>query len=102
MRYEDLFDIERRPGAGIALWTDAAERQLGGVRDAHSRHRLHASPNREEQRDDPGAESDPHAEVYFLALAVRRVVLFCELLAEHADDPRLRDALAQFNEAAPE
>jgi hypothetical protein len=99
--YEDLFDIERRPGAGLALWTNAVELQLARVREVNYRHRLHSSPNKEEQRDDPDAEEQLHADVYFLALAVRRVLLFHDLLANRVADPRLAEARATFSKAAP-
>ena len=94
--FEDLYDIEKRPGAGLELWANTVERQLERVRDANYRHRLHHSKNPDEQRDDPGAEEQLHAEVYFLALAVRRVLLFVELLARQVDDPRLVQARAAF------
>jgi hypothetical protein len=94
--FEDLYDIEQRPGAGLQLWANTAERQLERVRDANYRHCLHHSPNPDEQRDDPGAEEQLHAEVYFLALAIRRVLLFVELLARQVDDPRLLQARATF------
>jgi hypothetical protein len=100
--YEDLFDVERRPGAGVGLWTKAVERQLERVRDANYRHRLHHSPNEAEKRNDPGAEYELHAEVYFLALAVRRVLLFHDLVAKQLADPRLAPAKTAFLAAAPE
>lgn len=99
--YEDLFDLEKRPGAGVALWTNAVEVQLDRVREVNYRHRLAKSPNEDERREDPEAESHLHIEVYFLALAVRRVVLFHEALADQVDDPRLTAARAAFDEAAP-
>ena len=43
--FVDLFDIEKRPGAGLELWTFALEMQLQRVRDANFRHRLAQSFN---------------------------------------------------------
>src|SRR3954452_17447033 len=100
--FEDLYDIERRPGAGAALWTAAVERQFERVRDANYRHRLHHSLNDDERRDDPDAERQLHADVYFLALAIRRVLLFHDLLAKQVTDPRLTAAREAFNKNAPD
>jgi hypothetical protein len=100
--FEDLYDIERRPGAGAALWTAAVERQFERVREANYRHRLHHSPNEDEQSDDPDAERQLHADVYFLALAIRRVLLFHDLLAKQVTDPRLTAAREAFNKEAPD
>jgi hypothetical protein len=100
--FEDLFDIEKRPGAGVGLWTQAVERQLERVRDANHRHRLHHSPNEDEQKDDPDAEWQLHADVYFLALAIRRVLLFHDLLAKQTQDKRLAEARRQFARRAPD
>src|SRR4051812_31291639 len=45
-RYEDLFDIENRPGAGVRLWGKAVEAQIERVIDAGNYHRQnHAPPN---------------------------------------------------------
>ncbi len=99
--YEDLFDIEKRPGAGVGLWTRAVELQLDRVRGANYRHRLHHSPNEQEKREDPDAEWRLHTDVYFLALAIRRVLLFHDVFAKQVDDRRLREARAKFNAAAP-
>lgn len=99
--YEDLYDIERRPGAGVALWTAAVERQLERVRDANYRHRLHHSPNEHERRADPEAESQLHTDVYFLALAIRRVLRFHDAFARQVDDARLQQARADFDALAP-
>jgi len=99
--YEDLFDIEKRPGAGVGLWTRAVEMQLERVREANYRHRLHNSPNERERREDEDAEWRLHADVYFLALAIRRVLLFHDVFAKRVDDQRLRDARAKFDAAAP-
>ncbi len=101
MAYEDLFDIEKRPGAGVGLWTRAIEMQLERVREANYRHRLHNSPNEEEKQEDPDAESRLHADVYFLALAIRRVLLFHDVFAKQVDDERLRQVRAKFNASAP-
>jgi len=84
--FDDLFDLEKRGGAGIAFWTRAVDRQRERVRDAGYRHRLSRSPNGAEQRDDPGAEDELHADVYFLALAIRRVLLFYDALARLVPD----------------
>jgi hypothetical protein len=101
MIYEDLFDIEKRPGAGVALWTKAVELQLQRVREVNYRHRLHHSPNEDEKREDPTAEYQLHADVYFLALAVRRVLLFHDAMAKQIRDPRLDAAKHAFTSAAP-
>jgi hypothetical protein len=50
--YEHLFDIEKRPGAGVGL---AVEMQLERVREANYRHRLHHSPNEQKKQEDPDA-----------------------------------------------
>lgn len=99
--YEDLYDAEKRPGAGVALWTRGVGRQLARVREVNYRHRLSHSPNPEEQRDDPDAEWQLHCDVYFLALAVRRVVLFTDLFRRSSGDGRLEAAQKAFDEAAP-
>ena len=99
--YEDLFDIEKRPGAGVGLWTRAVELQLERVRQANYSHRLHNSQNEKEQEDDPDAERRLHADVYFLALSIRRVLLFHDVLAEHVEDARLRHARGKFDASAP-
>ena len=99
--YEDLFDIEKRPGAGVGLWTRAVEIQLERVREANYHHRLHNSPNAEEKREDPDAEWHLHADVYFLELAIRRVVLFHDVFAKQVTDQRLAQARAKFDAAAP-
>jgi len=99
--YEDLFDIEKRPGAGVGLWTRAVEMQLERVREDNYRHRLHSSPNEKEQQDDADAESRLHADVYFLALAIRRVLLFHDVFAKHVSDERLTRARAKFDASAP-
>ncbi len=99
--YEDLFDIEKRPGAGVGLWTRAVEMQLERVRAANFSHRLVHSPNAQERQEDPDAEWRLHADVYFLALAIRRVLLFHDVFAKQVDDHRLRQARAQFNANAP-
>jgi hypothetical protein len=98
--YEDLFDIEKRPGAGARLWRRAVELQLERVREANYSHRLHHSPNEQQQKDDPDAVQRLHTDVYFLALAIRRVLLFHDLLAKHVADPRLAQARAKFETAA--
>ncbi len=100
--YEDLFDIEKRPGAGVGLWAHAVEVQLERVREANYAHRLHYSPHEKEQRDDPDAESRLHADVYFLALSIRRVLLFHDVLAKHVQDPRLHRAREKFDASASE
>jgi len=99
--WEDLFDIEKRPGAGLSLWTKTVETQLERVRDANYRHRLNNSPNEAEKRADPVAERQLHADVYFLALAVRRVLLFHDAFAKQVDDERLGQARARFDAQAP-
>lgn len=99
--YEDLYDVERRPGAGVGLWTKTVERQLERVRDANYRHRVNNSPNASERRVDPDAEWQLHSDVYFLALAIRRVLLFHDLFAEQTEDPRLADIRRCFAQHAP-
>jgi hypothetical protein len=99
--YEDLFDIEKRPGAGVGLWTKAVEMQLERVRDANYRHRLSHSPSDKEKREDQEAERQLHADVYFLALAIRRVLLFHDVFARQVEDDRLHEARAKFDASAP-
>jgi len=99
--YEDLFDVEKRPGAGVGLWTRAVEMQLDRVRDANYRHRLHHSPNEQEKQEDPDAERRLHADVYFLALAIRRVLLFHDVFAKQVADESLGEARAKFNASTP-
>ena len=99
--YEDLFDIEKRPGAGLELWTKAVELQLQRVRDANYRHRLHHRPNESERTENVEAERQLHVDVYFLALAVRRVLLFHDALAKQVQDSRLTEARKAFEHAAP-
>lgn len=99
--YQDLFDIERRPGAGVSLWTQAVEHQLKRVREVNYRHRLHHSPSIEEKREDPDAEWQLHAELYFLVLAIRRALLFHDALAKQVNDSRLREARGKFIAEAP-
>jgi hypothetical protein len=100
--FEDLFDIEKRPGAGVSLWTKAIELQLERVREVNYRHRLNHSPDKDQRREDAYAEQQLHADVYFLALAVRRVLLFHDALAKQVDDPRLRAAREIFLAVAPD
>ena len=99
--YEDLFDIEKRPGAGVGLWTRAVEMQLERVREANYRHRLHHSPNQQERQEDTAAEWRLHAEVYFLALAIRRVLLFHDVFSKQVGDARLRQVRARFDARTP-
>jgi hypothetical protein len=101
VRYEDLYDAERRPGAGVALWTKGVERQLERVREANYRHRLNHSPNQQEHRPDSEAEWKLHCDVYFLALAIRRVLMFHDLFAKQSSDPRLAEIRHAFDQAAP-
>lgn len=101
-RYEDLYDAEKRPGAGVSLWTKGVERQLARVVEVNYRHRLNYSPSSEdEQRDDPDAEWQLHCDVYFLALAIRRVLLFHDLFSRQSRDARLKVARRAFEQAAP-
>jgi hypothetical protein len=102
VKYEDLFDIEKRPGSGLELWNSVLEWQLERVREANLRHRLNHSPNQEEHVEDAEAEKRLHGEVYFLTLTIRRVLLFHGLLAKHVSDPRLDAALAEFERVAPQ
>lgn len=75
--------------------------QLQRVIEASDRHRFHHSPNEQERREDPDAEARLHADVYFLALAIRRVLLFHDLLSRHVTDERLARARDKFHKAAP-
>lgn len=99
--YEDLFDIEKRPGAGVGLWRKAVELQLERVRQTNYGHRLHNSPDEQGRQEDPNAEWRLHSDVYFLSLAIRRVLLFHDVLAKQVDDERLREARARFDAKAP-
>ena len=56
---------------------------------------------KKEQQDDPDAERRLHADVYFLTLSIRRLLLFHGLLATHVQDPRLHQARAKFDVGAP-
>lgn len=106
-RYEDLFDIENRPGAGVRLWGKAVEDQIQRVVIAGNRHRQNHAPDGvhipegERLEHDPDAERRLHAEVYFLALAIRRVILFHEAISEQISDTRLAQARAAFVATAP-
>jgi hypothetical protein len=96
-RYGDLFDIENRPGAGVKLWGKAVAKQYDAVVDANYRHRRNHDPGRgDEVEDDPDAESELHIAVYFLALTIRRVLLFHEAIAKLIDDPALHQAGERF------
>lgn len=99
--YQDLFDIEQRPGAGLRLWTSLIHRQLERVHSANYRHRLHHSPVESERQEHPGAEDELHGDVYFLVLAIRRVLLFAEALARQVNSEELATALRDFQRAAP-
>ena len=107
-RYEDLFDIENRPGAGVRLWGKAVEDQIERVVIAGNRHRQNHAPGGvtvpEEERleSDPEAERRLHTEVYFLALSIRRVLLFHEAISKQINDERLTCARATFVRAAPQ
>jgi hypothetical protein len=101
VEYLNLFDIEQRPGSGLGLWTAVVERQLERVKEANYRHRVHLSPVERERKEHPEAEAELHGEVYFLVLAIRRVMLFADALAKQVDEERLRVALAQFERQAP-
>lgn len=100
--FEDVVDLEQRPGAGVRQWTRAVRLQLGRVQDANYRHRLNLSPNEDEQVDDADAETQLHSDVYFLVLAIRRVLLFHDLLARRIDDSRLSAARSVFISMASE
>ncbi len=99
--YADLFDIEQRPGSGLELWTSTVERQLERVRNANYRHRLHASPSGEGHEEHPDAEAELHSEIYFLVLAIRRLLLFTDSLADQLNDERLDSARGRFDQQAP-
>lgn len=107
-RYEDLFDIENRPGAGVRLWGKAVEDQIERVVVASNHHRQNNAPDGlhipkdERLEHDPDAERRLHTEVYFLALSIRRVLLFHEAISKQISDARLSLARANFVAAAPE
>ena len=100
--FQDLYDIEARPGAGIARCTAAVELQLERVREVNYRHRLHVTPNTDEQRNDATAEQQLHADVYFLALSIRRLLRFQDALDRTVSDGRLTEAREAFDAAAPD
>lgn len=97
---EDLFDIEQRPGAGTRLWSKAVAMQYDRVADANYRHRKTNEPEAAETDTDQTAESQLHMDVYFLALAIRRVLRFHDAIAEQIDDPRLVAARERFRKTA--
>jgi hypothetical protein len=107
-RYEDLFDIENRPGAGVRLWGKAVEDQIRRVVVAGNQHRQNNAPDGvhipegERIKPDPEAERRLHTEVYFLALSIRRVLLFHEAISKQIRDARLAQARATFVAAAPQ
>jgi hypothetical protein len=107
-RYEDLFDVENRPGAGVRLWGKAVEDQIQRVGLAGNHHRQNHAPRGvhvaegERLEHDPDAERRLHTEVYFLALAIRRVLLFHEAISDQIADARLVEARATFVTAAPQ
>ena len=72
------------------------------MREANWRHRLHSTPNEDQQSDSPDAEDQLHADVYFLCLAIRRILLFADLLAKHVPDARLAAAREAFERGAPQ
>ena len=71
------------------------------MREANYAHRLHNSPNDEEQRNDSKAESRLHADVYFLALRSGACFYSTTSSLRHVQDPRLRQTRAKFDAAAP-
>jgi hypothetical protein len=97
---EDLFDTEQRPGAGTRLWSKAVAMQYDRVVDANYRHRRSNEPEAAEADKDETAESQLHVDVYFLALAIRRVLRFHDAIAKQIDDPRLAAAREQFQKTA--
>jgi hypothetical protein len=62
---------------------------------------LHHSPAEPERQEHPGAEDELHGEVYFLVLAIRRVLLFAEALTRQVDSEKLDAALRHFGREAP-
>lgn len=100
VRFEDLYDIERRPGAGLSLWTKSVEHQLARMHDVNYRLRLAHSTEGESASED-GLEWQLQMEVYFLVLSIRRLVLFHDLLARYISDPRLAEARETFTKKAP-
>jgi hypothetical protein len=63
---------------------------------------LHHSPNEAERREDPGAEYELYADVYFLVLAIRRLLRFHDALAKQLGDPRLDAARLASGASAPD
>jgi hypothetical protein len=95
-QYINLYDIEKRPGAGVELWGKAVALQYDRVVDANYRHRRSSEPGTAQEDKDPAAESQLHADVYFLALAIRRVLLFHKAVADLVRDDRLSNARSRF------
>jgi hypothetical protein len=98
--YINFYDIERRPGAGVELWGKAVALQLDRVVDANNRHRQGLLPDATNEMKDPTASDHLHADVYFLALAIRRVLLFHDAVAAQVTDDRLTKAYNAFLSAA--
>lgn len=94
--YHDLFDLENRPGAGVRLWGSAVAAQFDRVVEANYRHRRNHEHGRSDESEDPDAETRLHTDVYFLALAIRRVLRFHEAIARQIDDARLHAAREEF------
>lgn len=99
--YEDLFDIENRPSAGVRLWARVAETQFARVVDANYRHRRNHEPDAPEGNKDKSAEHELHADIYFLALATRNVLRYHDAIAAQLVDRRLAGARETFLAAAP-
>jgi len=100
--YEDLFDLENRPGAGVRLWGKAVGLQLGRVVEVCDRHRRNHVPGADTKDDAAETEAQLHTDVYFLVLATRRVLLFHEAIAKRIPGaPRLTEAKRRFEASAP-
>jgi hypothetical protein len=59
-------------------------------------------PEDERLSPDPDAERRLHTEVYFLAVSIRRVLLFHDAISKQIADPGLAEARQAFVAAAPE
>lgn len=103
-QFVDLYDIEQRPGAGVGLWGDAVALQLERAEDAARVYVEAVDPQRDKSADGEDhvgkRERRLHADVYFLAMAVRRVLLFHDAVRQMIDDPALTTAREQFIVAA--
>lgn len=106
--YNDLFDLENRPSAGVRHWGRAVEIQLQRVRDAgraaveHQTHRGSSAGTAEDDDNVPPIATLLHLDVNYLVLAIRNVVRFHVALKKKVNDPRLNRAWEAFRLAVPE